>query len=1052
MNHCFCFLPYTYAMKKKNNDIPASANWIFEDLYSKGFLLKVVTPLIISYLAYHIGLFINLKNLSATPLASQIFNAVAYLLVTYWLVRMNFTIWCAKLQVTGESETRIFPFITTKTRWYTILLITNIIIALLLSIFEISAGMAAHLGILLLFFLGRFVAIGLNDFYYNIRYHLSYFYPSILSIVILAFVIAKQEQFGDFFLELSRSPWNFIGFALIFGVSIITVWFAPSYLFFTDHFQLDEEKSREVSERFQIWQKGLLILLSVTTFASRLIPAGYHAIYRRLTTNRTETDLMNLLWKHKNEINNNITYQMESKGFTIVRILLGLCYIATLATLAGNVWLKSFGIHWLGINSAIMLLALILPLTMSYLYFYSYEKNKDKNPEKIRDLLQYSWVLLTVVFIVLTIVIFILTILNKTDYQQSRLFLALFLFVITTIFTSLPLIGFGYTFQRLYYYLKSTSVPGLEVLKKYARFFTAIVLGSNASVAGLSLIVVIIMLLVPFEKAYPIISKINTINIYILLVNGLIAGITLIDRFTRIKSKVHHLYHPDKAGISTAAKTWAIILIVVLPVLMLLRGEGNSYHEVPYTETAPTKNLDLTKYTESFLDNLQADSTNRAPIILIAADGGGLKAATWTMLNLHKLDQMGMYEDNVFLMAGASGGSLGQGLYTYMKAQDLASDQISDIIDILGNSNFVSGDLTGVMTRWPYNFFPQIKNWKWPGSAQDRMEAMTETYFNIIQTSVGQSTDSTNRWSYTALRALPYSTIWTDRNTTIPHLPVFITNSARAEDGVKAWTHPFEINPFMSAGAVDLSTYELGGKPTTYISFPDALFLTNRFPIMSPAAKIKGKGHFIDAGAVDNSGLETLIQFLSKMKARAVMGDSTFIDFFKEVKNRDIKVITIRNARGRFIDGQFTQQVDTALEATNRKSELSAFFGAVVSAGIYGKPKVIDDIVENGEAHELFPIENLIKVDLPFRLEPDMIESHFFRKITPKVFEDIKVEINQINYQIDSTYGNPQVVEPALGRLLSKPSQDYMKRMLQHPLIEREYQKLDSTVKIKGIR
>ena len=39
------------------------------------------------------------------------------------------------------------------------------------------------------------------------------------------------------------------------------------------------------------------------------------------------------------------------------------------------------------------------------------------------------------------------------------------------------------------------------------------------------------------------------------------------------------------------------------------------------------------------------------------------------------------------------------------------------------------------------------------------------------------------------------------------------------------------------------------------IAYYEAISSTNRFPALSPAAKIKNHGHYIDAGAIDNSGL-----------------------------------------------------------------------------------------------------------------------------------------------------------------------------------------------------
>jgi len=1024
-------------MHQAQNETATSTQWQFEQLYQPAFLRQVILPLLIAFPAYYLYLYLDLRG--ADTFVKPLSGAIAYLLLAFWLLRANYSSWQARIPDAPTAAERSFPFPSLRDYPYNYLLLANGILALLALFFRPAVLPELHLLLLLATFLLRMAGIIINDFYRSIRAHFSYFYPSILSIVILAFVIAQQEQFGDFFLELAYSPLNFIAFSLIFGVSIITVWFAPSYLFFTDHFQLGVAQEKAISAKFGIWEKGFLVLLSIVTWLSRLLPGAMHALFRYLARNSTESDLMALLWKHKNEINTPVNYQPEPRGFTLTRILLGLLYIATLATLAGNVWLKSFGMDWQQMSTAILLLSLLTPLTITYLYFYAFEHQKTGNLQSFRNSLQYSWTLITIIFLGFTITLVTLITLNYFAYQEKRLFLALLVFILTTIFTSIPLITYSYTFQKLYNYLKALQIPQIEQLKKFARFFIAIVLGANASVAGLSLLVLLIMLFVPFEAVYSCISEINTINIYILLVNGLIAGITLLDRFVRIRSKVNQIYWPHSKRLSAAARTWAIILMVVLPGLFLLRSNGNNYHKVPYVSST-TIPPSLTAYTQNYLDNLLAQTDTTAPIILIAADGGGLKAAAWTMLNLYHLDSLGHYNDQVFLMAGASGGSLGQGLYTYMKAQGLSPAQIKSVIKRLIDMNFVSGDLAGVMTRWPYGMIPDIANW--PERTQDRMEAMTETYFNTIQEVVDQPTNDTNNWSYEQLRQKPYASLWADRDqAAVPHLPAFIANSARAEDGVKAWSHPFAVDPYLSAGAVDLSTY-VDATDTTYISYPDALFLTNRFPILSPAAKIRGKGHFIDAGAVDNSGLETLLQFLTKMQAMARQGDRSCQAFFAQAAVRKIKIISIRHSRGRFIDELFTQRVEGALENTNRKSELSAFFGAVVSAGIYGKPKVVDELVTTGEARQLLHIDTLLTVNLPFRLNYPAVENHFFRKIDPQTAAAIQLDITAVNRQIEQTNGNARLVEPALGRLLSQPSQRYLQRMLHYPDVTGKYEAL----------
>jgi hypothetical protein len=67
------------------------------------------------------------------------------------------------------------------------------------------------------------------------------------------------------------------------------------------------------------------------------------------------------------------------------------------------------------------------------------------------------------------------------------------------------------------------------------------------------------------------------------------------------------------------------------------------------------------------------------------------------------------------------------------------------------------------------------------------------------------------------------------------------------------------------------------------ISFMQAVSTTNRFPIFSPIAKIKGSGHFVDAGAIDNSGILGCWDLYLYLFDRGILKDKTIV--FVDIDN-----------------------------------------------------------------------------------------------------------------------------------------------------------------------
>lgn len=139
-------------------------------------------------------------------------------------------------------------------------------------------------------------------------------------------------------------------------------------------------------------------------------------------------------------------------------------------------------------------------------------------------------------------------------------------------------------------------------------------------------------------------------------------------------------------------------LFTLLFVWLLLASviDGGGYHDVPVTaagaqfgyqpvdadEPPPARARGLALTPEDALDRWMAecaqpaDGTTAVPLIFVAASGGGIRAAYWTAANLEALDaaigdRFGEGCNPIFAASGASGGSLGLGVYV---VDALASD------------------------------------------------------------------------------------------------------------------------------------------------------------------------------------------------------------------------------------------------------------------------------------------------------------------------------------------------------------------------------------------
>ena len=284
--------------------------------------------------------------------------------------------------------------------------------------------------------------------------------------------------------------------------------------------------------------------------------------------------------------------------------------------------------------------------------------------------------------------------------------------------------------------------------------------------------------------------------------------------------------------------------------------------------------------------------SDRSPVFIIAASGGGLRAAYWTGSLLAAMDDAtcGSFGDHVFSVSGVSGGSLG--LVSYLEQRRIWSGkpdpercvpgrqrEIQQLMqrDFLGP---VAGSL--LFAEAAQAFFPAtyLKQERGNTLADAWSHAWRETFEPKAE--VGKS--------------MPIDLPLLDRfGVQQPGMPAVYLNATGAETGRRV----IASNVHLGRIAAD-PLFSPVGTPahlrlqTADISVVDAAVNSARFPFISPPGRVWGCspkivrgatsadhcdeggygvwGHLVDGGFFENSGLDTVMDMWRDLRADSITG------------------------------------------------------------------------------------------------------------------------------------------------------------------------------------
>ncbi len=296
----------------------------------------------------------------------------------------------------------------------------------------------------------------------------------------------------------------------------------------------------------------------------------------------------------------------------------------------------------------------------------------------------------------------------------------------------------------------------------------------------------------------------------------------------------------------------------------------------------------------------QQDTASRSdslPVFIIAAEGGGSRAAYWTGMALQKLYQQ--YPEAytyTFAISSVSGGSLGAAMYLSSR-RDLTGRPDTTALKKMVSKDFLTPVTSALL-------YPELiqKFLPFPIQGFDRARWLEDSWARTYAISTHQDT-----WDRSFL------SLWKQSDNP---LPLLFINSTKVETGQKILVSAVRADTTFFKDAIDLLDVSRRDMP-----LKTAVSLSARFPLVTPGGRVKSYtatqdsvwGHAVDGGYFENTGLGTATEiylFLHRMAAE------------KQLKIRPI-IISISNDDYSPNDKVFRNRLLYELQ-----TPLSAFYNA----------------------------------------------------------------------------------------------------------------------------
>lgn len=251
------------------------------------------------------------------------------------------------------------------------------------------------------------------------------------------------------------------------------------------------------------------------------------------------------------------------------------------------------------------------------------------------------------------------------------------------------------------------------------------------------------------------------------------------------------------------------------------------------------------------------EDTGRIPVVLVAASGGGLRAAYWTAMSLATLDDKTAdrrFAHHVFAISGVSGGSLGGAVYASL-VRERGTHGLKNCADHAPPGRFPDTTMTACVRGFMNDdFLSPVLARMMTGDAVQQILPVPVEWFDRsrgLEDSWEASYDATTKDSTFRRGFLELYTPDT------AGVPILLLNATHVQTGRR-----YIIAPFVDDSAF-LDSRSMHRVIGSDVPLSTAVHNSARFAYVSPAGRIerndgKAYGAVVDGGYFENSGLTTI--------------------------------------------------------------------------------------------------------------------------------------------------------------------------------------------------
>ena len=251
------------------------------------------------------------------------------------------------------------------------------------------------------------------------------------------------------------------------------------------------------------------------------------------------------------------------------------------------------------------------------------------------------------------------------------------------------------------------------------------------------------------------------------------------------------------------------------------------------------------------------------PVFVVAAAGGGIRAAYWTASVLGRIadEGGGKWPEHLYAMSGVSGGSVGSALHAVQIADRVSGSHASREgarSFVAGVRNTLDNDILSPVLA--YLLFPDLvqRFVPIPFSFADRARAIELAMESAVADPLGAGSDRFSR---------RFAELWPAGKARYG-VPALLLNATVVETGQRGIVSNLQVREDVFPDAVDLLDASL---QTQDMPLSTAAHLSARFAYVSPAGTIRtSRGeawrHVVDGGYFENSGSATAAELMRQMK------------------------------------------------------------------------------------------------------------------------------------------------------------------------------------------